>query len=271
MASSATENREVWGPCLNEDEVTGKRDGCRLFDPCDDQPKKCDCCGCHRNKHQPIQTLWRPASDLLVTPARSIRRAAEVESPVRRSPRLSSGKRPVVALEGSPVKKARGLADEGDEDDLQEITSQKGLKSKVKIESGVAGPSSTPVPTKLQKFYDALVEAHPHSEYGPYNLFQNESKTWMVNCELCKGKKPGGYDTGFNLSLSNFKNQHFKSKLHLAKLAEWKEGKSIDQKKAEVLKAELQAKREGMVAAWAVNGERLSDWYLGLSVMKAII
>jgi hypothetical protein len=87
------------------------------------------------------------------------------------------------------------------------------------------------------------------------SLFQNEAKVWMVKCELCEGKKPGGYDTGHNYSLSNFRTQHFKTKHHQSKLAEWKEGQLKSEEKAEALKAELQAKRDALVAAWAAKGK----------------
>jgi hypothetical protein len=128
-------------------------------------------------------------------------------------------------------------------------------KGKVKTEPGLeAATVSKKVPKRpeaLQRGWDKLVKEYPKEEFGEYELTSSEESDWVVVCQLCKEKKPKGYDTGHNNSLSNFKKQHFKSKLHMAKLDDWKEGLDKAGKKLK----ELQARRKELVSSYADRGE----------------
>ncbi|GAQ78082.1 hypothetical protein KFL_000070500 [Klebsormidium nitens] len=146
------------------------------------------------------------------------------------------------------------------EDASAEDAENRSRKGKVKIEPGTEGANveekkgPTP-PAKLLEFWEKLIKEYPHKEYGEYKLICDENGTWMVFCELCKDKKPKGYDTGHRYSLSNFKKQHFVSKLHQSKLDDWKEGTSKAERKLE----ELKARREALVTVYNDRGARMVD------------
>lgn len=144
-------------------------------------------------------------------------------------------------------------------------------KGKVKLEPGTEGDGesskSPAIPKKLQPFWEKLLKEYPKDQNGDYNLKCGEDGSWMVICELCKDKKPKGYDTGHNFSLSNFKNQHFKSKLHVNKLSGWKEGLSKTEKKLEV----QQAKRQNLVASYADRGKSGRNSWAKLIAMQTVL
>jgi hypothetical protein len=247
------------------DEKTGRKDNCQLFDPSESNKKKRDCCGCHQNYHI-LPPELRPESALPQTPVRLV--AAASRSPIRRSPRILK-REPDEGLGLSPSKRQK----ERDSDQDNEVEVKVGSrpiaagKGKHKTEAGPSKEAAHP-PAKLQKHWDALVKDFPHADYGSYELFQNEQKVWMVKCELCITKKPGGYDTGYNHSLSNFRKQHFETSLHKGKLREWKEGQAKAEQKAEALKEEIRLKREELISNWADKGEQASSAQQGNARMN---
>lgn len=234
----------VWGKCLKIDPTTLRTDDCQQFEPTPGKERFCECCEHHRSHHQAPEDTAFAANQRLNTPVKEAGGSVQSGIPVRSSPRLAAKR---LSLGGAdspdPKRKKDELAAEE-----PAVGSERALKGKVKIEPGVeAGPDP---PKALLDSWKKLVKELPMEENGEYKLFCNKDGVWMVLCELCKEKKPQGYDTGTHNSLSNFKKQHFKTKYHGSQLAQWKDGRTKAEKKLE----EQRAKREALVALYANRG-----------------
>lgn len=259
MAASAAGG--TWGMCKKVDETTQRTDDCRQSEPMPGKERFCECCEHHRSHHEtPQELVVRLGNARLATPIRSASGACgtgAVSALVRSSPRLTAKR---LSLGSNPLSLKRRRDDAGEQSDAHAVVdvaedevagdaAGELRKGKVKLEPGTE--ASPVIHKKLKPFWEKLLKEYPKAEFGEYDLKCGEDGTWMVVCKLCKDKKPKGYDTGHNFSLSNFKNQHFKSKLHMKKLGEWKEGLEKTEKKLE----EQQAKRQSLVASYADRGK----------------
>jgi hypothetical protein len=242
---------DEWGRCLNG------TDRCQRFYPSDGKERVCECCGCHRNLHAPPGSSVSDVSDVLRTPVKSSVQAST--GSLRSSPRLEAKR----ASEAGSSEKESPLKRQKDSHEVGEGNNSK-LSGGVKVEPSeqeqkvneLKSKTRKP-PTKLLTAWNLLVKAYPPDAVGQYELTQDEGGVWVVKCDLCKAKKPEGYGTDPNFTLSNFKNQHFKSKLHKDNLAKWKEGKDKAEEKLAQERADLKAKREALVAEYAARG-----WWL---------
>lgn len=231
MAASA-----VWGRCTKVDPGTNRTDDCNQFEPTLGNERKCECCEHHRSHYEtPEQVASRIAAALVaasgnVNVASPVRLQAVSTVPIARSsPRLTAKR---LSLGGDSPALKRSRDDPGPsrnvdavEGDTAADRQEKAWKGKVKVEPRIEevvkeDKINPKIPEKLKQFWDRLVKEYPHAEHGEYKLFRNAEGVWMVLCELCKEKKPKGYDTGHNYSLSNFKKQHFLTKHHQTKLTE---------------------------------------------------